>query len=100
MESNWKKEVKAASRKLNLVSEAEKDKILLSLADAVAFHKDTILSENRKDLAEMDRLNPMYDRLMLTEERLEGIAADIRNVAGLPSPLGRLLSQTVRPNGM
>lgn len=42
----------------------------------------------------------MYDRLLLNRERIAGIAADIRNVASLPSPLGKILSETVRPNGM
>lgn len=44
--------------------------------------------------------NPKYDRLRLTEERLRGIASDIRNVATLPSPLGRILKESIRPNGM
>lgn len=48
----------------------------------------------------MDPANPKYDRLKLTEERLEGIASDMRNVAALPSPLGRILEETVRPNGL
>ena len=61
---------------------------------------DEILVENAKDLAVMEKSNPMYDRLLLSKERIEGIAADIRNVASLPSPLGRLIDETVRPNGM
>ena len=68
MESNWKKKAIAAAQKLNFVGNAEKDKILLALADAVTVNKNIILSENQKDLEEMDRLNPMYDRLMLTEK--------------------------------
>ena len=48
----------------------------------------------------MDPANPKYDRLKLTDERLEGIASDMRNVAALPSPLGRILEETVRPNGL
>lgn len=48
----------------------------------------------------MDPANPKYDRLKLTEERLAGIAGDMKNVASLPSPLGKLLSETTRPNGM
>ena len=59
-----------------------------------------ILSENRKDLERMSPDNPKYDRLRLTEERLRGIASDIRNVATLPSPLGRILKESIRPNGM
>ena len=48
----------------------------------------------------MDQSNPKYDRLKLTAERLKGIADDTRNVATLPSPLGRILKETTRPNGM
>ena len=48
----------------------------------------------------MDKSNPMYDRLLLTNERLSGIASDIRNVASLPSPLGKVLKESVRPNGL
>lgn len=48
----------------------------------------------------MDPADPKFDRLKLTEQRIEDIAADIRNVASLPSPLGRVLAETVRPNGM
>ncbi|MFA6580747.1 MAG: glutamate-5-semialdehyde dehydrogenase, partial [Paludibacter sp.] len=59
-----------------------------------------IMTENAKDLAAMDKSNPMYDRLLLSKERIEGIAADIRNVASLTSPLGKTLMETERPNGM
>ena len=48
----------------------------------------------------MDKNDPKYDRLKLTKERLKGIAADTRNVATLPSPLGKVLKESVRPNGM
>ena len=48
----------------------------------------------------MDKNDPKYDRLKLTEERLKGIAADTRNVATLPSPLGKVLKESVSPNGM
>lgn len=90
----------AASRSLNLVSDETINKVLLALADEAVTQADTILAENAKDLAAMERSNPMYDRLLLSKERIEGIAADIRNVASLPSPLGRLIDETVRPNGM
>ena len=59
-----------------------------------------VLAANVEDLSRMDPANPKYDRLKLTEERLAGIAGDMKNVASLPSPLGKLLSETTRPNGM
>ena len=92
--------VQAASRKLALLSDETINQILNAVADAAIAETPSILNENAKDLARMDKANPKYDRLKLTAERLEGIAADIRNVATLPSPLGRILKETVRPNGM
>lgn len=90
----------AASRSLNLVSGETINQVLLALADEAEVQTEAILAENAKDLAAMEKSNPMYDRLLLSKERIEGIAADIRNVASLPSPLGRLIDETVRPNGM
>ena len=97
---SWKQTVVAASRSLNLISDETINKVLLALADKAVAQTDEILVENAKDLAAMEKSNPMYDRLLLSKERIEGIAADIRNVASLPSPLGRLIDETVRPNGM
>jgi glutamate-5-semialdehyde dehydrogenase len=89
-----------ASRKLNLVSVAKINQVLEDVALAAINNASFILQENQKDLSRMDQTDPKYDRLMLTGERIKGIAADIRNVASLPSPLGRLLSETIRPNGL
>ena len=89
-----------ASQRLCLLSDEQINNILLDVADAAIANTDLILQENRKDLDKMDKADPMYDRLKLTKERIEGIAADIRNVVSLPSPLGRLLWETVRPNGL
>lgn len=92
--------VKAASRELALLSDDTINQILNAVADATVAETSFILAENEKDLARMDKNDPKYDRLKLTEERLKGIAADTRNVATLPSPLGKVLKETVRPNGM
>ena len=89
-----------ASRALNLVRPDRIDRTLSALADATQAHAASIIDANREDLARMDPQNPMYDRLLLDEKRIAGIAADIRNVASLPSPLGIALSETTRPNGM
>ncbi|MDD2284333.1 MAG: glutamate-5-semialdehyde dehydrogenase [Paludibacter sp.] len=97
---NWKQTSLIASRTLNLVTDETINQVLLALADAAVAKTGYILSENAKDLAIMDRSNPMYDRLLLTKERIEGIAADIRNVANLPSPLGKVKMEIDRPNGM
>jgi glutamate-5-semialdehyde dehydrogenase len=100
VELGWKQSALAASRSLNLVSDETINQVLLALTDEAVAQTEIILSENAKDLAAMDKTNPMYDRLLLSKERIEGIAADIRNVATLPSPLGKLLMETERPNGM
>ncbi|NDV66379.1 glutamate-5-semialdehyde dehydrogenase [Bacteroides sp. 224] len=89
-----------ASRELNLISNEQINEVLNALADATVSHIPAILTENKKDLARMDKENPKYDRLLLSEERLQDIAADIRNVATLPSPLGKVLKEETRPNGM
>ena len=89
-----------ASRKLVLLTDEQINEILNAVAKATLDHSSYILEENAKDLARMDKNDPKYDRLMLTEKRLEDIANDIKNVATLPSPLGHILKETVRPNGM
>ena len=80
--------VQVASRELALLNDNVINQILNAVADAAIAETPFILSENEKDLARMDKNDPKYDRLKLTEERLKGIAADTRNVATLPSPLG------------
>ena len=92
--------VQVASRELALLNDNVINQILNAVADAAIAETPFILSENEKDLARMDKNDPKYDRLKLTEERLKGIAADTRNVATLPSPLGKVLKESVRPNGM
>ena len=92
--------VLAASRKLNLVESETVNKVLLELAIQARKNCGFILNENKKDLERMDPQDPKYDRLKLTEERIEGIAADIKNVANLPSPAGIILKEEVRPNGL
>jgi glutamate-5-semialdehyde dehydrogenase len=89
-----------ASRKLNLVSVGKINQVLEDVADAAIVHTEFILQENAKDLSRMNPDDPKYDRLMLTADRIKGIASDINNVASLPSPLGRVLSKTSRPNGL
>ncbi|MDD4967883.1 MAG: glutamate-5-semialdehyde dehydrogenase [Paludibacter sp.] len=98
--STWKQAVQKASRSLNMVTEDTINQVLLALANEAIVQTGSILAENAKDLTAMDKDNPMYDRLLLSKERIEGIASDIRNVVQLPSPLGRILMETVRPNGM
>jgi glutamate-5-semialdehyde dehydrogenase len=89
-----------ASRELNTLDESVINRVLLKVADETERQYDTILDANRMDLKRMDAVNPMYDRLMLTKERIFTIVADLRNVESLHSPTGEILSETIRPNGM
>lgn len=91
---------RAASLRLNMLGEERVNEVLLHVAAQTEAWTERILAANAEDLARMERSNPMYDRLMLTPERIAAIAADMRNVATLPSPLGHVLDRTVRPNGM
>ena len=92
--------VKRASKSLALLSDAQRNDILNAVADAIINSQERILEANAQDLAKMSKENPLYDRLQLTENRLEGIAADMRNVATLPSPLGHITKQKTLPNGL
>ena len=91
---------KDASLSMLETDAASRDAILLRVADAIIAQSDSLLEANAADLAAMDKSNPLYDRLMLTRERLEGIAGDMRKVASLPSPLGRTLVERELPNGL
>lgn len=94
------KAVKQASRQLNLLDADTINRILQSVADQAEACAPYILEQNARDLAAMELTDPKYDRLKLTGERIAAIAADMRQVAGLPSPLGITLASTERPNGM
>lgn len=94
------KRVKRASKTLALLTDAQRNEILLAVADAIVNNKERILKANAEDLAKMDKSNPLYDRLQLTEKRLDDIAGDMRNVATLPSPLGHVTKQKTLANGL
>lgn len=81
-------------------SDEQISSLLRHVADAVDRNAAEILEANSRDLSRMAEDNPMRDRLQLTPERISDITSDMRTVASLPSPLGRVLSSTVRPNGM
>ena len=92
--------VQDASRHLLAVDGGKINEILCAVADEAVAKSSYILEENRKDLERMDAANPKYDRLKLTEARLQEIADGLRQVAALPSPLGRVLKECVLPNGL
>ncbi len=89
-----------AGRQLAIIDRNRIDEILVKIADAVEKNIPLILTGNEKDLLKMPADDSRYDRLLLTEERIRAISSDIRNVASLPSPLGRILDSRIRPNGL
>jgi len=91
---------KKASRALNLLDKNIISKVLIGIADAAVQNTKIILEANQKDLDMMEKTDPRYDRLVLTPSRLEGIAADIRSVAAMEDPTGKILSKSTRQNGL
>lgn len=89
-----------ATASLRMLSDETVSIVLREVASGLRAATGAILAANAKDLARMSPDNPKYDRLKLTPERIDSIASDMENVAGLPSPLGHVLSECVRPNGM
>lgn len=75
-------------------------KVLNALAESAIANTGYLLAENQKDLDRMDHQDPKYDRLKLTAERIKDIAVEIKNVAKLPNPLGRVLSRKNMPSGL
>ena len=94
------RETAVAAKQLVALPDEQVVKILRQVADALDAHQAEVLAANAEDLQRMDPANPKYDRLKLTADRVAAIANDMRNVASLPSPLGRVLQEIVRPNGM
>ncbi len=92
--------VRAAGRLLATLPTETVDAVLLDLADATEREADRLLRANADDLARMEETDPRYDRLRLTPARLSDIASDLRKVASLPSPLGKVLKQSTLPNGL
>ena len=94
------KKARAASLMLPVLSDDKRNAVLLAVAHAIETQMPQLLEANAQDLARIDRSNPMFDRLMLTADRLKGIASDMRHVSTLPSPLGRTLKEVTLPNGL
>ncbi|WP_320052677.1 glutamate-5-semialdehyde dehydrogenase [uncultured Acetobacteroides sp.] len=89
-----------ASRAVGFLDDALVGSILNAVADRAIAHADVILKANAKDAAAMRYDDPRYDRLLLSGERIEAIASDLRNVAELPSPLNRIREQRTLANGL
>mgnify|MGYP004693989725 FL=1 len=96
------KRAKATVPVLRSFSAADLDRALRAMADALEAGTDGILEENAADMeaARGHIGDVMLDRLRLTRERVRDMAEGIRVVAALPSPVGRVLERSVRPNGL
>lgn len=94
---------KAASRELAKLTTAEKNACLTAMAEALLRKKAAIQEENTKDMEtgrEMELSNAMLDRLKLDDRRIENMAQGLREVAELADPVGRVLDERMRPNGL
>lgn len=97
------KRARLASHRLTRLSTADKNKCLLAMADAIELNAPAIQEANARDMAggaATGLATPMLDRLLLDEARIAGMAAGLRVVATLPDPVGRLLDERIRPNGL
>lgn len=89
-----------ASASVRRLSDAQRSDLLNELAAIVEQSKALIMSENQKDLDLMDKADPKYDRLLLTESRIQGLADSLREVALLPDPTGEILKERNLDNGL
>lgn len=94
------KAARRASELLPRLTQQQRDDILRATAQAIRSQIDALLEANRADLDRMKPDNPLYDRLQLTRQRIEAIADDMESVAALPSPVGEIMAEWTRPNGM
>lgn len=94
------KKVQQAGRALNEFGEKEINRVLNGIANSIIKNKSKVIKANAKDLKKMNSGDPKYDRLLLNEERLKGIAKDIETVASLPCPVGESLEQKRLKNGL
>ncbi len=96
-------QAKVASRELAKLTTAEKNAALLAMAGALEENAAALQEANERDMqvgAQMGLSSAMLDRLKLDDKRIAGMAKGLREVAALPDPVGRLLDERVRPNGL
>lgn len=94
---------KSAARVLMCTDTETKNRALLAIADALVGAREEILAANREDVTAGENsgmTRAFLDRLSLSPERIDGMAEGMRQVVALPDPVGRVLSDTVRPNGL
>ena len=97
------KQAKAASRELSRLTTADKNACLLAMADALEKNAGPIKDANAQDMevgAKMGLTSALLDRLKLDDKRIASVAKGLREVVALPDPVGRVLDERVRPNGL
>ncbi len=97
------RQAKAASRELAKLTTAEKNECLVAMADALDDNRDDIRKANSRDMetgGQMGLSTAMLDRLRLDDNRIAAMAQGLRQVTALPDPVGRILDERVRPNGL
>ena len=95
LKSVWK-----ASRQLLKLSNSKRQDLLRKLAELIETNRSQIIIENKRDLIRMDNSNPKKDRLLLTEDRIQGLAESLRGIAELPDPTGILQYKKKLDNGL
>src|ERR1022692_1310829 len=97
------RQAKAASRELAKLTTAEKNSCLLAMADALERNSDAIQAANALDMeagTKSGLSSPMLERLKLDDKRIAGMSKGLREVAALADPVGKILDERVRPNGL
>lgn len=89
-----------ATAEIRVLSGIKKQEVLNTLADELLANKANIIAENLKDLNRMDDSDPKKDRLLLNEERIDGLASSIRDVAQLEDPTGKVILEKTMDNGL
>ena len=100
---NAARRARVAARALAVLPTAAKDAALRAAAEAIGAHPEQILAANAEDLEAARAVGTptaMLDRLALDSKRVDGIAAGLRQVAGLPDPVGEVLRGYTLPNGL
>jgi glutamate-5-semialdehyde dehydrogenase len=91
---------RAAAAKLVLLSTEEKNALLLAIADALEMQEESIIAANREDVENSGLEDAMRDRLLLTPARIQEMTRGVRNVAALPDPIGEMLAEWTKSNGL
>ncbi|MBT3865100.1 glutamate-5-semialdehyde dehydrogenase [Candidatus Peregrinibacteria bacterium] len=94
---NFKKAQTASRKSLSLT---KRNQVLKNLMKNLKKSSKEIVKANAKDLAKMSPTNSLYDRLLLTPERIDAICADIRTVISLPDPTGKTIEKRALKNGL